>query len=310
MPRSTDVFEEIVRLRDAGRAAAMCTVIQTRGSTPGKETMRMLVRDDFSTIGSVGGGCVEADVIEVAKKVLQTGLTETHSFTLNKIDSPESGLICGGQLTVLIEAVVQPTIVVFGGGHVASSITRIATEAGFQVRVLDDRPEFANHETHPQAASTSSGSWAELIDQLRPVDNLFLVIATRGHKADHEVLVALNELKTLPRYLGLLGSKAKKSQLVKMLADAGVEEDFIRNIRTPIGLSIGSRTAGEIGVSLVAELIKIKNLGDCLHEIAPRPPRYSRRHVEFFRQGLRLAGNFSYSWRGIWQRAISLGRGA
>jgi len=256
-----DVFEEIIRLRDAGRAAAMCTILQTRGSTPGKETMRMLVRDDHSTLGSVGGGCVEAEVIEMAKDVLRTGRTETRSFTLNKVDLPESGLICGGQLTILVEPVVMPTLVLFGGGHVAAAATRIAKEAGFMVRVFDERPEYANAQTHPDADHTAAGTWSDLISTIHPADNLYLVVVTRGHKDDLEVLRALAGAGVRPRYLGLLGSRAKLAQLERMLVDDGVDKEFVSMIRTPIGLPIGSRTAGEIGVSLVAELIQLKNQG-------------------------------------------------
>jgi xanthine dehydrogenase accessory factor len=260
MDSHSDIFEEIVRLRQEGVPTALCTILLTQGSTPGKETMRMLVRADGSTLGSVGGGCVEAEVIELAQEVLCTGRTETKSFTLNRKDLPESGLICGGQVTVLVEPVVSPRLILFGGGHVSAAASRVAKECEIQSTILDDRPEYADSSRHPAATDCRSGSWEELAQSIGTAEHQFVVVATRGHQADLEVLLALAQAGCRPRYLGLLGSKTKKATLERVLADEGVSEGFIRAIQTPIGLPIGSRTAGEIAVSLLAELVQMKNL--------------------------------------------------
>ncbi|MDP6942272.1 MAG: XdhC/CoxI family protein [Planctomycetota bacterium] len=260
MDSHSDIFEEIVRLRQLGVPTALCTILLTQGSTPGKETMRMLVRIDGTTLGSVGGGCVESEVIEIAQKVLRTGRTETKSFSLNRKDLPESGLICGGQVTILVEPVVSPRLILFGGGHVSGAASRVAKECEIQTTILDDRPEYANSTRHSAASDCRSGSWKELVESIGSAEHQFVVVATRGHQADLEVLQAMAQAGCQPRYLGLLGSKAKKASLERVLEDEGVPNDFIQSIQTPIGLPIGSKSAGEIAVSLLAELVQLRNM--------------------------------------------------
>ncbi len=256
-----DLYEEIARLRRRGEPAVLCTVLLTRGSTPGKETMKMLVRADGSTLGTVGGGCVEEDVRRLALEVLATDRAETRSFTLNQRDLPESGLICGGQVTVLCEPVTPPLLVLFGGGHVAGSAARIARECDFRVLVCDDRPDFASPEAHPDAHETFTGTWPEAVARVAPAEHHYLVVVTRGHRDDATVIRALWEAGCRPRYLGLIGSRAKKATLDRVLADEGVAPAFLARIRTPIGLAIGARSHGEIAVSLVAELVRFRRLG-------------------------------------------------
>ncbi|KAA3606704.1 MAG: XdhC family protein [Planctomycetota bacterium] len=268
MTRQPDLFEEIVRLRRRGVPAALCTVLLTRGSTPGKETMKMLVRADGSTLGSVGGGCVEKDVRELAIEVMGSDRAATQSFRLNRKDLPESGLICGGQITVLVEPVTPPVLVLFGGGHVGGAAARIAKECDFRVMLCDDRPEYANAELHPLADQCFAGEWEAAVAEIAPAEHHYLVVATRGHGDDARVLKAIHDAGCRPKYLGLLGSKAKKATLHQILRDEGVSEEFLALIRTPIGLAIGASSHGEIGVSLVAELVRLRRLG----ELEPTSP--------------------------------------
>ena len=262
MNESSDLYEEIVRLRRIGQPAALCTVLLTRGSTPGKETMKMLVRGDGSTLGSVGGGCVEADVIAMALDSIATDRAQTRSFTLNQRDLPESGLICGGQLTVLSEPVVPPVLALFGGGHVSGAAARVAAECDLRVLVCDDREEYASPAVHPSAHQCFAGSWEDAAALIAPASHHYIVIATRGHQDDAAALRALAATGCTPKYLGLLGSKAKKATLDRVLADEGIDPEFLARVKTPIGLSIGSQTAGEIAVSLVSELVRLRRTGE------------------------------------------------
>ncbi len=259
MSSEPDLYEEIVRMRRLGQPAALCTVLLAKGSTPGKDAMKMLVRGDGSTVGSVGGGCVEADTIQMALESIRTGAAQTQSFRLNQKDLPESGLICGGQVTILVESVVPPVLVLFGGGHVGAASVRVAHEAGFRVILCDDRPEYASPESHPLADEVYAGSWREAVERIAPAQNHYLVVATRGHHDDAEVLRAVHASDCKPLYLGMLGSKAKAATLHRLLEDEGVPADWLTQVRTPIGLPIGGKSAGEIAVSLVAELIQIRH---------------------------------------------------
>ena len=272
MPSDPDLFEEIVRLRRAGEPAALCTVLLTRGSTPGKETMKMLVRGDRSTVGSVGGGCVENDVVDLSQEVLADDRARTSTFTLTQVDVPESGLICGGTVTILVEPVVPPVLVLLGGGHVASSAVRVAREAGLRVEVCDTRADYADAAVHPQADATWAGGWEEAVARYAPARHHYLVIVTRGHKDDEEALHAVWKTGCEPKYLGMIGSRAKKAQLDRQLADRGVPPEWLAAVQTPIGLDIGAKASGEIAVSLVAELVRLRRLG-VLEAPAPKPRR-------------------------------------
>jgi len=267
-----DLYREIVRLRDLGEPAALCTVLLTRGSTPGKETMKMLVRTDGTTLGSVGGGCVEEDVRQMALEVLATDRAATRSFTLNQADTPESGLICGGQVTILAEPIVPPVLVLFGGGHVASATARVAKEVDLRVWICDPREEHANRESHPAADRCFALPWQEAVAEVGAAQHHYLVVVTRGHKDDEEALYAIWKSGCNPKYLAMIGSRAKKVQLDRMLQDRGVPKDWLSQVKTPMGIDIGAKSAGEVAVSLVAELVRLRRLG-FVEPAAPRPTR-------------------------------------
>ena len=129
MSRSPDLFEEVVRLRREGIPAALATIVATRGSTPGRETMRLLVLEDGTFLGTVGGGCLEAEVYDAAAEVIREERPRTLQFRLTERDSPDSGLLCGGEVTVFVEPITTPALWIFGGGHISKALCTIATMA-------------------------------------------------------------------------------------------------------------------------------------------------------------------------------------
>ncbi|HKO03220.1 MAG TPA: XdhC family protein, partial [Candidatus Acidoferrales bacterium] len=139
-------------MRRAGLRAALATIVHTNGSIPSYDSSRMLVREDGSIAGTVGGGCVEADVWAAAKEVLRTEMPRKLTFNLNHEAGNDSGLICGGTLEVYVEPILpQPLLYLFGGGHVSTALARAAQLAGFGIGVVDDRESFANAERFPMA---------------------------------------------------------------------------------------------------------------------------------------------------------------
>lgn len=255
------VFEEIVHLRARGEPCALATIVKTRGSTPGKTTMRMLVRRDGSFLGTVGGGCLEAEVLEAALQCMRDELPRTLEFSLNERDYPGSGLLCGGQVEVFVEAIVEPRLVLFGGGHVSGALAKLARMVGFHVTVADDRAEFASLERHPDAHAVQVGAFDELARSLAPAEGQYLVIVTRGHDQDGEVLEALWRAGCKPKYLAMIGSRAKRAQLFAELERRGLPPGFLAEVRSPMGLPIGARTHEEIAVSVVAEMIQVRRGG-------------------------------------------------
>src|SRR5262245_25653013 len=174
-----DIFDEIQRLRQEGRRAALATIVQIRGSVPSFQSAKMLVRDDGSTLGSVGGGCVEAEVWTAAQDDLRDEKSRVMSFDLTDESMAESGLICGGKVEIFVEPILPtPQMIVFGAGHIATQVSKIATIAGFRTTIVDNRPVYANAERFPEAEAIYSESFEEAFEQLTPNENTYLIIVT------------------------------------------------------------------------------------------------------------------------------------
>ena len=252
-----DIFEEITRLRKAGRKAALATIINVQGSVPSYETSKILIRDDGSILGTVGGGCVEADVWSAAQDVMREEKPRRLHFNLNDNPDDNDGLVCGGSLDIFVEPILAtPALYLFGGGHVSLAISRIAEIAGFETMVADDREAFANRQRFPHASQFYSGPWEEIFPQLHPNGFSYLVIATRGHSGD---LTCLRwAVASGARYVGMIGSRRKLIEFFKVLEREGVLEEKLACVHSPAGLEIGALTPEEIAVSVVAEMIAVR----------------------------------------------------
>jgi xanthine dehydrogenase accessory factor len=216
----------------------------------------MLVREDGSIAGTIGGGCVEADVWAAAKEVMQKELPRKMVFNLNHEASYDSGLICGGTLEIFVEPILpQPVVYLFGGGHVSMAVANAASAAGFGIAVVDDREAFANLERFPMAQAVHT-SYAEAFEKIRPNASSYLIIVTRGHKEDMRVLAWA--VRTEARYVGMIGSKRKVLSVYKALENEGYRAEEFARVYAPMGLDIGALSPEEIAVSVVAELIAVR----------------------------------------------------
>lgn len=252
-----DIFAEIAKLRKEGRKAALATIIQVQGSIPSYESSKILIRDDGSIVGTVGGGCVEAEVWSVAQDVMREEKPRRLHFNLNNQAEYDDGLICGGSVDIFVEPILAtPALYVFGGGHVSLYLAKVASVAGFEVLIIDDRPAFANKERFPDASETYAGPWEEIFPRLNINGFSYLVLVTRGHKGD---LTCLRWALTTPaRYIGMIGSRRKFIEIAKVLEGEGVSPEKIEHIHSPVGLDIGALTPEEIAVAIVAEMIAVR----------------------------------------------------
>jgi xanthine dehydrogenase accessory factor len=251
-----DLFEEIVRLRRAGRRGALATIVHTNGSIPSYESSRMLVREDGSIAGTIGGGCVEADVWAAAKEVMKMEAPRKMVFNLNHEASYDNGLICGGTLEVFVEPILpQPALYIFGGGHVSMALALAAHTTGFAIGIVDDRETFANKERFPMAGEVYT-SYEEAFEKLKPSASSYLVIVTRGHRDDMRVLHWAAQ--TDARYIGMIGSKRKVLSVYEALEREGIPIEKLARVHAPVGLEIGALTPEEIAISITAELIAIR----------------------------------------------------
>jgi xanthine dehydrogenase accessory factor len=251
-----DIFEEIVRMRRLGERGALATIVHTNGSIPSYESSRMLVREDGSIAGTIGGGCVEAEVWAAAKEVMQVEQPRKMTFNLNHEAAYDAGLICGGTLEIFVEPILpQPILYIFGGGHVSLGLARTAHAAGFAIGVVDDRAAFANAERFPMACEICT-TYEEAFEKLKPNASSYVVIVTRGHKDDMRVLAWA--ARTEARYVGMIGSKRKVLSVYKALEKEGFALEEFERIHAPVGLDIGALTPEEIAISITAELIAVR----------------------------------------------------
>ena len=252
-----DIYEEIVKLRREGRRGAVATIVNVRGSIPSFKTAKMLVRDDGSIFGTIGGGCVEADVWQAAREVMEQEKPRTLTFNLNQDPKYDTGLVCGGTLDIFVEPVLpQALLYIFGAGHVSSSLYRTAKDAGFDVIVIDDRAAYANRERFPEAQEVVAEDFDLAMARLDPSESAYIVIVTRGHRDDMRVLRWAVETKA--RYVGMIGSKRKTIAIFEELQKEGLAASLFERVHAPIGLDIGAVTPGEIAVSITAELIAVR----------------------------------------------------
>jgi xanthine dehydrogenase accessory factor len=256
-----DIYEEVVRLRRLGQKCALATIVQVNGSIPSYESAKLLVREDGSMLGTIGGGCVEAEVWNAARDVMQNERPRHMNFSLGQDAAYDNGLICGGQLSVFIEPVVpQPRLYIFGAGHISKSISKIATLAGFATVIVDNREAFANRERFPEADEIFADEYEDVFPKLPIRDTSYLVIVTRGHRDDMRVMRWA--VGTNAKYIAMIGSKRKVIGVVKELEKEGIPREAFERAFAPMGLDIGAITPEEIAVSIVAEMIAMRRAPD------------------------------------------------
>jgi xanthine dehydrogenase accessory factor len=249
-----DLYEEIVRLRKDGRRGAVATIVNVRGSIPSFKTAKMLVRDDGSIVGTIGGGCVEAEVWQAAREVMESEKPRTLTFDLNQDPKYDTGLVCGGTLEIFVEPILPPAeLFIFGAGHVAASLYKVARIAGFDVTIIDDREAYANRERFPEAQQVIAEDFDKAAAKLLPSESSYIVIVTRGHRDDMRMLRWA--VQTPARYIGMIGSKRKTITIFKELQNEGLAAHLFDRVHAPVGLDIGAITPEEIAVSITAELI-------------------------------------------------------
>jgi xanthine dehydrogenase accessory factor len=252
-----EVFEAALRAEQEGDAAALVTVVSTEGSTPQKAGAKMVVYADGHIVGTIGGGCVEAEMTWRARQVIDSRRAQLASYDLTPDQAGEDGLVCGGRMEVFIEPIEStPTLCLFGAGHVAQPLARLAKGVGFRVEVVDDRVKFANRDRFPEADVVLVDDFAAAAQKMTLGRNTYAVVVTRGHGGDTDALAAVVG-KGL-RFVGLLGSKPKLIHVVTALEERGVPPAALAEIRCPLGVEVGAVSPEEIAVSILAEMIAVR----------------------------------------------------
>ena len=250
------IYEEIIRLKKKRVPAAIATVVKTQGSTPRKAGAKMLVRKDGTISGTVGGGRTEADTIEEAAEVIRLGKPRTMEFTLNE----EHGGVCGGSLVIYLEPLVVPDhLIVVGDGHVGRAVTQSARQAGFMVSMIGLTEANSDYGPGEDAILHPLNKLGEALTDIGADTTTYIFIATSDHHQDFEAVSAA--LATESCYIAVIGSKKKKAAMDAFLLKKGFNGEAVDRVISPAGLDIGAETPGEIGISIVAQMIKLRRTG-------------------------------------------------
>lgn len=234
------LYEELVRLKKTGRTGVLITVVESQGSTPRKAGAKMLVRDDRTTLGTVGGGAVEQRALRGAEEVFETGRSQMIACELTEAH----GLTCGGSLRLYLEPLAPvPQLLVVGKGHIAQALSELGPRTGFAVTLLE-----------PPA---NADAWPDLRDEISTLANgpaSAILIACPGHEQDFAAARAALEAKV--GFVGVVGSRRKRKTMDDYLSAQGCAAQGITAIASPVGLDIGAETPAEIALSILAQLIQ------------------------------------------------------
>ena len=253
------IFQRLAELEARGEPAVLCTVVSSSGSTPRHAGSKMLVFADGTFAGTVGGGDMEHRVLEEARAALADGQPRTLHYTLADPARGDPG-VCGGTVEVFVDPILPPpALVVVGGGHVGRAVSHLAKWLGFRVAVSDDRPEFCTPEANPDADVFYPVPLAELPGQLMITPQTWFVLTTRGVPVDVGGLPAL--LDSPAAYIGVIGSKRRWATALRQLRANGVSPEKLARVRSPMGLELHAETPEEIAVSIMAEIIMLRNQG-------------------------------------------------
>lgn len=253
-----NIYDVITEKVSENKLFAITTIVQHKGSTPRSSGSKMVVDTSRNIWGTVGGGTVEALVIDDAVKAMENGKSELRHYGLREVEKAGIGMLCGGEVDVFIEVILpQPALVVLGAGHLGQPLASIGKILGFKVIVIDDRPEFANTTRFPEVDEIILKPYHVGIQDIALDRFHYVTIVSRNE--DEEILEQI--LDKNPAYIGLLASRRKAAVLRKNLEAKGYQSLHFDKVHMPTGLNIGAESPEEIALSILGEIINIKNGG-------------------------------------------------
>jgi len=260
----TEILREALKRVNSGETIALVTVIETKGSTPREVGAKMLVSKDGLIAGTIGGGITEARAIEEAQQALRERKGRLLAYNLTKEEAAlDEGAICGGEMKIFIDILQsKEEVLIFGAGHIAFCVSKLAKMVGFKVIIIDDRKEFANQDNFPEADEIIAEDTEKALTHLKITQSTYIIIVTRGHLKDEEVLGSV--IKSGAKYIGMIGSRKKNATVFQNLEGQGITAEELKKVHTPIGIDIKAQTPEEIAVSIIAEIIQIRRKKEIL----------------------------------------------
>ncbi len=248
-----DIFEELVAAKQAGEPVALAVVVKARGSVPRHTGTKMLIYDDGRTSGTIGGGEMEARIVEEALASLEDNATRYVPYSLVDPGRGDPG-VCGGEVEVYVEPNLPPlTMFVIGCGHVGQAVSKLAKWLGYRVAVSDDREGMATPETMPEADTYLEGPLESVLKDFKVTSNTYIIAVTRNVLIDRQILPKL--LDTPAPYIGVIGSLRRWEETRKLLVEDGMTGEQLNRFHSPIGLELEAETPEEIALSIMAEVV-------------------------------------------------------
>jgi xanthine dehydrogenase accessory factor len=249
-----EIFNTLRTVIEQDIPAVLCIVTETTGSTPRKAGSKMLVFQDGTIKGTIGGGSVEFQAIQDALRIICTGTPFLKQFHLEE----DLKMQCGGTMKIYFEPIgCLPKLYIFGGGHIGKALAGYASGLGFRPFVFDQRDGIFDEWNIP-GVETQNGDFPQIIDSLTFDINTYIAIVTHKHDFDETVLLAC--IQRDYAYLGMIGSKRKVAEIRKnALENHSIPEAQLLKVDMPIGLPFAAETPAEIAISIVAKMIDVKN---------------------------------------------------
>ncbi|WP_321328614.1 XdhC/CoxI family protein [uncultured Ilyobacter sp.] len=247
---------EIARRIEKGEKAALVTLIEVEGSSPGKSGSIMGVFEDGSIEGTIGGGNLEYQVVNSALEAIREGKNRKFDFEL--IEDGELHMKCGGRVKGYVKVFEKrKKLIIIGGGHLGNELYKLGKFLNMYTVIIDDREEYANKKRFPQADELLWGDIGKILEEYSLDEGSYAVIVTRGHASDKVALKAVLEKKLA--YIGMIGSRKKITDTYEELVNEGVSIKKLEKVYSPVGLDISSGEPNEIALGIMAEILKVKN---------------------------------------------------
>lgn len=249
-----NIYKEIERIRGMHQQAALCTIVHSSGSTPRKVGAKMLVYVNGEVFGSIGGGNLEKEVVENALHQVKENEAKLFRHDLLK----QHNMCCGGSVDIFIEPIISmKTLYIFGAGHTGKALARFAAMMDFTIYLIDDRKDYMD-QVDLHGLNKIIGDPREILPALHFDEDSYIVILTYDHAMDRDILAYCINLPHA--YLGMIGSERKVAVTKKMFTEAGIISPAqLAHVKMPVGKAIAAETPEEIAISILAEIIEIKN---------------------------------------------------
>jgi xanthine dehydrogenase accessory factor len=285
MEVSRKVLRRAAELADAGEPFALCTVVSTRGSVPGKVGAKMIVDRKGEQFGTVGGAGLEEKTKALARTCIAERKSTTAKFDLAYFRPGALDSLCGGTVEVLVEYMgAVPHVLICGGGHVGLEVARLCDQLEYVYSVLDDRAEFAGRERFPRAAGHHVGRPEAFFPEADLGGYSHLIILGYSHRVDTDILYYC--CKRFSGYIGVISSKLKKREMFARMRERGVTEEELARVEAPLGIGIGAETPAEIAVSIMGGIIAHhKGVSATQSERSPSPEASDVEKAENREQG-------------------------